>query len=109
MKQLLRHLVIVPMLLGLLAAPLWAADSLAPAPISQQAEMLHTSPPGELVLVDIFVLRPLGFAASLIGLGSSVVAYPFGAMSDSTDVVSQKLIQEPWDYTFKRPVGRIDY
>ncbi len=110
MKQPLRLLVIVPMLLGLLlAAPLWAADSLAPAPVSQQAEVMHNAPPGELILVDIFILRPAGFVASLVGLAGSTVAYPFAAMSNSTDVVSKKLVEEPFDYTFRRPVGQVDY
>ncbi|MFZ2445001.1 MAG: hypothetical protein WAW37_01465 [Syntrophobacteraceae bacterium] len=64
---------------------------------------------GEKIWVDVFIMRPISFAASLIGLGTAVVAYPFAAMSNSTDRVEEELIRKPFAYTFTRSVGDIDF
>ncbi len=67
------------------------------------------SPPGELIVVDTLVLRPLGVAACIIGLAGAVVALPFAAASNSADRVAQSLIVEPFQYTFQRPLGTLSY
>jgi hypothetical protein len=64
---------------------------------------------GERVLVDFFVLRPLGFAAGLIGLGSAVVMSPMAVETNSMDRVCRELVQKPFSYTFQRPLGDINF
>ncbi|ABK15864.1 hypothetical protein [Syntrophobacter fumaroxidans] len=108
MKKKMHLLFIIPLLFGLLCTPVWA-ETLAPEPVSQRAQMLYESPPAELILADVFILRPAGIVATALGLAGSIVAYPFGVTSCSTEIIDQKLVREPWDYTFCRPVGRIDY
>jgi hypothetical protein len=44
-----------------------------------------------------------------VGLVGALVALPFAALSGSTDRVKQRLIVEPFEYTFKRPVGNLNY
>lgn len=58
------------------------------------------------VIIDVRVLRPTGLVACVVGLVSALIALPFAIPSDSMDQVSQVLIQEPYDYTFKRPLGK---
>jgi hypothetical protein len=58
------------------------------------------------VIIDVLVLRPAGLVACVVGLVSALIALPFAIPSDSMDEVSQVLIQEPYDYTFKRPLGK---
>lgn len=69
----------------------------------------YPEPPGELILFDVLVLRPLGLAASAIGFAGSILALPFAATSNSGDIVGRKLIQDPFCYTFARPLGYVDY
>lgn len=100
----------------ILAAAVMLAASIAPAPAQ---EMLPPDPNvagdftseymGERILVDVFILRPIGFAATVLGLAGSIPAYPFASMSYSTDRVDRELVQKPWAYTFCRPVGDIDF
>lgn len=63
---------------------------------------------GEQIIFDVYVLRPIGFAASLVGLVASIGAYPFAAATDSTDRVDRELVYKPWAWTFCRPVGDIE-
>ncbi|MHC1727718.1 MAG: hypothetical protein AB9866_17235 [Syntrophobacteraceae bacterium] len=63
---------------------------------------------GEQIIFDVFVLRPIGFVASMVGLGASVGAYPFACATDSADRVDRELVQKPWAWTFNRPVGDIE-
>jgi hypothetical protein len=65
-------------------------------------------PPGELILADVLILRPLGIAASIVGLAGSVISAPFAATSNSFGVVNEKLIREPFDYTWCRPLGQME-
>ena len=58
------------------------------------------------VIIDVLVLRPAGLVACALGLVSALIALPFAIPSDSMDTVSRVLIQEPFYYTFKRPLGK---
>lgn len=67
------------------------------------------SPPGEVVLLDALVVRPIGIGACAVGLVGALLTMPFAAMSHSTDRVQQSLIREPFEYTFTRPLGDLEY
>jgi hypothetical protein len=58
------------------------------------------------VILDVLILRPVGLVACVVGLAAAVIALPFAIPSGSMDHVSQDLIQEPFYYTFKRPLGK---
>jgi hypothetical protein len=58
------------------------------------------------VIIDVLILRPVGLVACVVGLAAAVIALPFAIPSGSMDQVSQALIQEPFYYTFKRPLGK---
>ncbi len=55
--------------------------------------------------VDVLVVRPISFVATVAGAGFWVVTSPFtfinGTASDSYD----QLVKTPADYTFRRPLG----
>ncbi|HOV86465.1 MAG TPA: hypothetical protein PLM79_08890 [Syntrophobacteraceae bacterium] len=76
---------------------------------AQIDERVKWDPPGELILADVLILRPLGIAALGIGLAGSLVTMPFAATSNSGDRVGKELIQKPFEYTFTRPVGDVVY
>jgi hypothetical protein len=56
---------------------------------------------------DILLLRPLGFAATVIGAGVFVVSLPFSALGRNVDEAAQKLIVEPAKFTLSRPLGEL--
>jgi hypothetical protein len=58
------------------------------------------------VFFDVLILRPLGLVGCAVGLAAAVIALPFAIPSGSMDQVSQALIQEPFYYTFQRPIGK---
>lgn len=79
--------------------------SLSAQPVLANGEQPGEAASGEAVLFDLFVLRPLGFAATMVGLSSFLVALPFTAAGNNTDQVARKLVREPADYTFTRSLG----
>jgi hypothetical protein len=61
--------------------------------------------PLDATLFDLFILRPMGMAACAVGVASSLWALPFAATTGAGAEVGDKLITEPFEYTFTRPIG----
>ena len=57
------------------------------------------------VVLDILVLRPLGFCGTILGASAFVISLPVTVPFKKMDEVSKMLIMEPYDYTFRRPLG----
>ena len=87
--------------------PAFAEDVLPPDP--SLTGDFSTQYMGERVVVDFFFLRPLGLISSAIGLGSAIATYPLACATKSTDRVNKELLEKPFSYTFKRPLGDIDF
>jgi hypothetical protein len=106
MKKLVMLLAVIAMLGALVAVPARAQESTAPEPSSSD---FHAKYKADFILVDVFILRPLaavGFAASVVG---AFVAQPLACSTNSQDAVNEELVRKPYDYTFKRPLGDIDF
>jgi len=63
-------------------------------------------PDGAAMIVDTIVVRPAGLAAIVIGAGISIVATPFALAGGNPKEVYGKLVGEPFDFTFRRPLGQ---
>lgn len=61
--------------------------------------------PGEVMILDLVVLRPLGLAATVIGTVALVVSLPFTLPTRQLDVAVKTLVVKPGKYTFVRPLG----
>ena len=61
---------------------------------------------GGAVAADLLIARPLGLVATVLGIGTCIVTLPFTLLSGSTELATQKLIVEPAEYTFTRPLGK---
>jgi hypothetical protein len=105
MKRII--LIVTITLLSMTALPVLAEDSLPPDPT--MTGRLSAEPLGETILFDVFILRPWGLAATLVGAGGAIVAYPMSVPSHSEDRVTRELLQKPFSYTFCRPLGDIDF
>ena len=58
------------------------------------------------IIGDLLLARPAGLVATVAGTAVLIVAWPFALLSDSTDAIAQKLVIEPVNYTFARPLGK---
>ncbi len=54
---------------------------------------------------DVAFARPLGLAATIIGGAALIVCMPFALPSGSVGNTADKLVGEPFRFTFKRPLG----
>ena len=72
-------------------------------------ETFDSDPPGEMILADVLILRPLGIASQIVGVAGSIISLPWAASSCSGCLVQRKLIQEPFEYTWCRQLGDMDY
>jgi uncharacterized protein YbjT (DUF2867 family) len=55
--------------------------------------------------VDILLVRPVSFAATVVGTAVFIVSLPFSIPSKSVGATAKTLVAEPFNYTFTRPVG----
>jgi hypothetical protein len=113
MKQVLSLVLAGTFIMALLtAAPVGAQETAPPSPVygsTDSTPNIHKDPPGELIIADALILRPLGIAACAIGLVGALVVAPFSAATNSFDRVNRQLINVPFNYTFTRPLGQMEY
>jgi hypothetical protein len=94
-----------PMILFALVA--FLLSSLSVPVLAQQGDFKQTEVSGATVMLDLVVLRPLGIAAQIFGLGVSLVALPVGGVMGNSEEVAEKLIVEPAKFTWGRPLGQL--
>jgi len=81
-----------------------AAQEAAGPPRERTQESRDTA---GLILVDAFVLRPLGLAATVLGTATFVLTLPFSLPTRSAEKAAQALVVKPAEYTFARPLGEV--
>jgi hypothetical protein len=63
------------------------------------------APSGEAMVADLLLVRPVGFVALVFGAAVSIVATPFALATGTTPEVYGRLLGEPYNFTFCRPLG----
>jgi hypothetical protein len=53
-------------------------------------------------MLDLFIARPMGVAAGIVGTAFFVAALPFTIPTRSVDKSAKMLIKEPFKFSFKR-------
>ncbi len=66
-----------------------------------------STPSTGAVVSDILVLRPLGLAGTILGGAAFVVSLPVTLATHEVDPAEKILVQQPYDYTFERPLGQM--
>jgi hypothetical protein len=64
-------------------------------------------PPGEAIIFDAVIMRPLSLASMVLGLAGTVVSAPWATTSCTWDRVHRQLLMKPYMYTFCRPLGNL--
>jgi hypothetical protein len=86
--------VMVALIVGLLSPAAFA---------DQYAE--REKPTGGMMMWDALVMRPIGIVGTVLGSAVWLVSYPFAALGGNTDESTEALVQEPFEWTFQRPLG----
>lgn len=56
---------------------------------------------------DVILMRPIGFAATVVGTAIFIVSLPFSALGGNHEAAAETLINEPFFFTFQRPLGQL--
>ena len=62
---------------------------------------------GGQMAFDLVILRPMGIIATALGSITYVISLPFSIPGGNQDEAYQKLVTDPADYTFQRPLGEM--
>jgi hypothetical protein len=97
-------------ILVLLSATTLAAAQEAARPMEadEASETSEAPNAAGAMLVDAFLLRPLGFAATVLGTATFLVTLPFSLPTRSADDAAKALVVKPAKYTFARPLGKVE-
>ena len=58
-----------------------------------------------IMAADFLFARPIGIVSIVAGSALFVVSLPFSALGGNLKDASQKLIKDPINFTFRRPLG----
>ena len=71
-------------------------------------DSVSTAPSAEAMAVDLIVIRPLGFIATIAGVGLFVAQLPISLLTWNLHDPAQRLVVEPARFTFSRDLGSMD-
>jgi len=77
--------------------------------IASAAPALANEPTDAYIIPDVLLVRPIGFAAIVLGSVIFVVSLPIALPTGSVEKVGQRLVADPFEFTFVRPIGDFDY
>lgn len=79
------------------------------AALPARAATMEDEPSSTAIAFDVLLTRPLGLAATVVGAAVFLVGLPFTIPTRSVGLSADKLVADPLRFTFRRPVGEMDY
>ena len=77
--------------------------------LAQDGELkLDNKAPAESMVADFAVMRPLGIGATVVGTAFFIVSLPFSALGKNTGTAWERMVADPFNFTFTRPLGEVD-
>jgi len=73
------------------------------------AAPVFAAPSSDEIIPDVLIARPCGLVTIVLGSVLFVIALPVALPSGSVAAVGRKLVLDPVEFTFVRPVGNFDY
>lgn len=68
--------------------------------------VIKTEEPGAAQMTyDVLCLRPIGMVGIVAGSAAFIVSLPFTLLSGTMGKAGQKMVADPFAFTFTRPVG----
>jgi hypothetical protein len=77
--------------------------------IAGAAQVLANEPTDTTIIPDVLLIRPLGLASIVVGSVVFVISLPVALPTRSVGKVGQRLVLDPVEFTFVRPIGDFDY
>ena len=90
-----------------LLVSLLACATLTASPAAMAASYVDDRPTFAAMFADGLLVRPLGLGAMVLGAATWVGTLPFSALGGNLDEATQKLVVEPAQFTFTRPLGEL--
>ena len=98
MKKLWKIKLIGLMTLAILTLPLGSAALAQEYFESEDIE-------GGAMIYDFMIVRPISAVATVASTAVYVLSLPFSALGGNADEAGEKLVKEPFEWTFQRPLG----
>ena len=67
--------------------------------------VFRSEPQGNQMAGDIAIIRPIAIGCLVVSSAAYVIALPFAALGGNAGAVTQKMVVDPFNYTFRRPLG----
>lgn len=90
-----------------LVVSLIACSVLAGPPAAMASGYVDERPTFAAMFADGLIVRPLGLCGLVLGSATWLVTLPFSALGGNIGEASQKLVVEPAQFTFTRPLGEL--
>jgi len=75
----------------------------------EYSEALDGTPSAGAMAFDLIIVRPVGLVATVLGAGLFVLQLPLSMIQgEPPSKPAEKLVVEPAQFTFKRPLGVMD-
>ncbi len=81
--------------------------TLPSAPMCASETNYYEETGGTAIVLDVLLARPLGIASLAIGTAFFFLALPYTIPSWTIGKSADKLIAEPFKFTFLRPIGEV--
>ena len=78
---------------------------LASGPSHAEERYAGEPPSAAAMAADLLLIRPVSFAATVLGTAVFVVSLPFSLLGQNTGDAGKQLVVRPGEYTFVRPLG----
>ena len=98
MSKLIKYPATGLLILTILVLPLGSA-----ALAQEYIESEETS--GGAMIYDTVIVRPISALATIASTTVYILGLPFSALGGNTEESTEKLVKEPFEYTFQRPLG----
>ena len=92
-------------IVGLLIMALCLSPVSALALDDSEIYIFKREPTGEGMVHDIVLMRGIGLGCLIVSSAVWVIAVPFAALGGNADDATQKLVKDPFNFTFRRPLG----
>ncbi|MGD8241661.1 MAG: hypothetical protein PVF59_02460 [Desulfobacterales bacterium] len=92
-------------IVGLLIMALCLSPVSALALDDSEIYVFKREPTGKSMVGDIVLIRGIGMGCLVLSTAAYVVALPFAALGGNAGEATQKMVVDPFHYTFRRPLG----
>lgn len=95
-------------LLAILTVIAVAVTFTAPPALAAAGDIVIDEGSADAMIGDLVFLRPAGLAATIGGSLVFVISLPFSLLGGNVGEAAEKLVVDPFRYTFVRPLGHME-